>query len=305
MIKEFFSEKEVGKESLHTENINYVVYNGIISVYKKYKTNFCKDFPQYCEDAPEIVICGINEVNLKSSIKAQIPKLETPLDIIQEYEEDEYEINTYAVLDFLEFCYYHICDFEVSRYHSYFNHNDLIVEDTNDSKEKFRQEINKILERNGVKFYIDDNGEVKRYLPIQIEQIIKNINLKTEDDRLNELLKEAIDKFQKPDIQDRKLGLEKIWDAFERMKTFYTTEGLNKRASIEQLLRAVAGDTEAFYDTLNLESKQLTDIGNSYQIRHFEQGKIEVKSLEHIDYLFYRVIAFINLCVSKLEKKTF
>lgn len=302
MIKEFFSEKEMGKESLNTEDINYTVYNGIISVYQKYKTNFCKEFPQYCEDAPSSVICGVNEVNLKSAIKAQIPKLETPLHIVMEYEEDDYEIDAYSVLDFLEFCYDNICDYTQGGYHSYWKHHHLTVELSNNSKEKFKNDINRILERNGVKFYMDDKGQVKRYLPTQMEQIIKNINLETSDDRLNELLKEAIDKFQNPDIQYRKLGLEKIWDAFERMKTFY---GSNKRLSVEQLLREVAGESDAFYDTLDTESRQLTDIGNKYQIRHFEQDKIEVKSVEHIDYLFYRMIAFINLCVSKLEKKNF
>lgn len=38
-----------------------------------------------------------------------------------------------------------------------------------------------------------------------------------------------------------------------------------------------------------------------YQIRHFETNKIQIMSMKQIDYLFYRLIALIDLCMDKVD----
>ncbi|WP_052877868.1 hypothetical protein [Thermoanaerobacter wiegelii] len=90
------------------------------------------------------------------------------------------------------------------------------------------------------------------------------------------------------------MALEKIWDAFERLKTFYTDD---KKESVTKLIKKVAGKTAKFDALLEEEFKILTRICNEYQIRHFEIDKIQIESLQQIDYLFYRMIALINLCL--------
>ena len=82
------------------------------------------------------------------------------------------------------------------------------------------------------------------------------------------------------------------------MKTYYSH---HKKQSASNLVLEVTRETEQFNQIINNEFDQLTNIGNAYQIRHFETNKIQIKSSKHIDYLFYRMLAIINLCVSTLS----
>lgn len=295
MTELYFSERELGKRLLSNEEIDYKVYNGIVTIVKRYIDNFCGEFALYCED-DSAVICGTNVNLLNASIKAEIG-IEEPLKLLEEWE----DVNTYLTLDFLEFCYENLSDIEVIRYHSYQGHNDLRLKDTNTIKEKFRNKINRLFERNGLIFEMDENGKVIRKLPLAMENILTNINLKTPDTQLNQLLQLAIDNIKKPNINDRKIALEKLWDAFERMKTYYLNIKKDKKKSTEELLAIVAQDTPGFFEILDSEFKALTFIGNNFQIRHFEKDKKEIKSSKHIDYLFYRMISAINLCVLELS----
>lgn len=47
--------------------------------------------------------------------------------------------------------------------------------------------------------------------------------------------------------------------------------------------------------------KELTSIGNNFQIRHFENGKEEIKDIRIYDYLLDRCMALIVLAIQYLE----
>lgn len=295
MIKEFISEREQGKKTLDLEEINEKVYNGILTIYKKYIKGFAKNFPEECPDSND-VICGTNEYLLEKEVKCLIPDFSFSHKSDYSYiDEDE----KYALLDFIEYCYDNIYDVEEYGYHDYFKHNHYEVKQIRSERIKFKDEVNRVFERNRIIFFLDEDGKIKRRLPLEMDNIIRNINLETSDKRLNELIGLAIENIQSPKLNDRIIGLEKSWDAFERMKTYY---GGKKNKSAEQLVDEVSTGTDKFDKILNVEFKALSDIGNKYyQIRHFEKDRIEIKSSVHIDYLFYRMIALINLCVSELE----
>jgi hypothetical protein len=84
--------------------------------------------------------------------------------------------------------------------------------------------------------------------------------------------------------------LEKLWDAFERLKTL--REGGRKRVSLEELLAEAFPSTKEFRDRVNAEFRMLTDIGNEFPIRHHEQDRYELPA-GATDYLFTRLIAII------------
>lgn len=54
MTHEYFSDRELGKKELVSEDITVSVFNGIVGVYNKYLKNFAREFPVYCDDQ----ICG-------------------------------------------------------------------------------------------------------------------------------------------------------------------------------------------------------------------------------------------------------
>lgn len=285
------------KKTLDLEEINENVYNAVLTIYKKYINinGFAKNFPEICPNSSD-TICGVNEYLLKKEVKGLIPDFSFMYKADNDYIDEN---EKYALLDFIEYCYDNIYDVEQYEYHDYFSHNHYKVKKTRDERNNFKDEINRIFERNGIIFFLDEDGKIKRKLPLEMDSIIRNINLDTKDERLNELIGQAIDNIQKPNLFDRKIGLEKLWDAYERMKTYYLTD---KKESASKLIKEVSKETEKFEDILEKERKELDKIGNDYyQIRHFGKGEIEIKSSKHIDYLFYRMLALINLCVSELK----
>lgn len=158
-------------------------------------------------------------------------------------------------------------------------------------------------------FYPNAVNEFKKFIehsltaetPFDLSQVLGlNVNVEllfenkadTSDLSLNELIEEAKDRFSK---NDRQVALEKIWDAFERIKTFYDED---KKASAAKLVGFAA---EGFdFNFLNDEFKKLSEVGNGYRIRHHEKGKKDLSS-EHINYLFFRMLSLIDLCLISIR----
>jgi hypothetical protein len=116
--------------------------------------------------------------------------------------------------------------------------------------------------------------------------------------RLNELLEISCSKFILPKTESRVESLEKIWDAFERLKTYYEE---NKKVSANTLITAISSGNSLFQHHIVNEFQSLTKIGNEFQIRHFERNKVQLQSNLHIDYLFYRMSSLIHLCVESIK----
>ena len=92
----------------------------------------------------------------------------------------------------------------------------------------------------------------------------------------------------------RREALEKLWDAWERLKTL--GPGSDKKEQISELPAATAGSSSPLFgEALDREAKELTSIGDNLQIRHWEKDKEKVAYGEHVDYLFRRLFSFIQL----------
>lgn len=116
----------------------------------------------------------------------------------------------------------------------------------------------------------------------------------TGDSTLDDLLAAARDGFRDPDPSSRRASLEKLWDAWERLKTIDATD---KKVSVGILLDRAATEP-TLRQLLEDEARALTDIGNRFHIRHFETTKTELTRPAHVDYLFHRLWALIWLAVA-------
>lgn len=287
---DFFSDKELGKKELITEEISLNVYNAIVGIFNKYEICFSNEFPIYNNNN---YIVGTNRRALVTDIRGYIPRLESI------GEADEWDVpDNYTILDFVQYCYSKISDV-VSYDTDYYGKTTYIVQDTEQKRESYRNEVNQLFERNQIVFYIDNDGSIKRQLPVEMGNLINNLPVRTNDAQLNELIRLAFENIHKPQLKDRTFALEKIWDAFERMKTYY--EGMDKKNSAKTLVENVSQGTKDFEKWINTEFLALTDIGNAYQIRHFEKWTIQIKEARHIDYLFYRMVSLISLCLIELN----
>ena len=130
-----------------------------------------------------------------------------------------------------------------------------------------------------------------RPIPANVEQAIGSLP-KSGDQTLDRLIADACDKYKAVGPLARTESVEKMWDAWERLKTLNAPG--DKRASITQLLDEVTSEPN-FRALLEAESRTLTDIGNKFHIRHFEADKVELPGSEHCDYLFHRMLAMIHL----------
>ena len=93
----------------------------------------------------------------------------------------------------------------------------------------------------------------------------------------------------------RRESLEKLWDAWERLKT--VEGGKDKKAQTKNLLDKAA--SAEMRERLEAEALELTEIGNRFMIRHTETDKVPITDLGHVDYLFHRMFSLIELLLKK------
>jgi len=156
--------------------------------------------------------------------------------------------------------------------------------------------VNRILARNGVAFEMLSNGRIVRILPPVLGDDLKRMVFRTGDRILDNMLEESRAKFTDRNPLLRREGLERLWDAWERLKSLADPE--DKKKSIKIILDATAEEV-ALRQRLEDEAKELTDIGNSHLIRHTELKQIPVIDVDHVDYLFHRLFAMIQLLLRK------
>ena len=97
---------------------------------------------------------------------------------------------------------------------------------------------------------------------------------------------------------DKQSATEKIWDAFERMKTYYI--GLNKRDSVNRIINNVGQGDNDYFQLFDGEFRKLTEIGNTYRIRHHETDKKNIDDERYYDYFYLKCISLISTTIQFL-----
>lgn len=157
---------------------------------------------------------------------------------------------------------------------------------------QFRNEINAIFKLNNINVELR-NGEVHSTSnkAIRLDDST-NIN----EAGLEELIRTAEVSYNKGEYS---YAVEKIWDAFERIKTYYPT--LDKKKSAEKIINDISYGNEHIKKMFDNEFKVLTDTGNSYRIRHHEINKIDISKELHYKYFYKRCLALISVIVENLQ----
>lgn len=308
----YFTERENGEKPATNNEISVDCWNAIVVIIKMFQTNnyFSRDFPQNCYDNRGIF--GFDEMLFNDKVKAIIPRISVPLrkedktksvfdDETWQTTKIENKIDTYATLDFIEFCYKHICDADYrGDHHEYFKYRYLKFKDSDNGKKKFQEEINTLFRRNGIGYQLDVKGQINRIIEKEFVSIVMQ-RFTTKDIELNNLLEEATKRMLLPRTADRTIGLEKLWDAFERIKTYHTSDSIDKKTSAEKIIMMAANGNAILEKSLNEEAGILTKIGNTLRIRHHERYVTDITDPSHIDYLFFRLFTLINLYLKVID----
>ena len=278
----YFTDRESGPRARTRESIDQTVWGGIYAIVSARMADgsFGQRFPETCPDG--YGICGHNNQMLQLTLAAEIPQLEWPLsaDVVP---------NTPTILDLLEFISASIAKPIEGSYHSYFRHHHLDF-DREEGLIRFVADIDFLFARNGIAYELTSEGVAQRILPEELHQLVAKASFGTGDAEADRLLMLARKQFTSPHIEARRDGLEKLWDAFERVKTL--EPGPDKKSQANALLDRAA--SLRFRTMLGDEAKALTEIGNTFRIRHAETTQEILTSPEQMDFLFHRMFSFIR-----------
>lgn len=282
MPSTYFSDREQGPPAQVRLEVDASAWGGIVALIDGLIANggFGIDFPDECPDGRGPT--GTNEHTLGLAIRGEIPELDWPI-------RADSVPATMAVMDLLEFCYEHVAEATPGSYHSYFGHHHLSF-DREMGQLQFRDRVYRILSRNKLAYELNEDGTVSRLAAPALHETLTSQIFDSGDDKLDQLLESARAKFLHPDSAVRREALEKLWDAWERVKTL--EPGANKKASTKALLDKAAAEP-GYRDLIENEARSLTDVGNKFHIRHSETGQVEIQSEDQVDYLFHRLFALI------------
>lgn len=249
MSNEYFSDREIGPRPRIQDEIQLEAWGGIVSVINTLIKNgsFGLAFPDTCPEGGATV--GTNERSMALAVRSEIPDLvqserkptppwgdegETELIRIDYWPlNPSQKPSTYTILDLIEFCYRHVAKASQLDWHSYYRHHHLTFDQKNGQSE-FRQNINRLFSRNGLAYELQEDGHIIRIPPPVLENLLKVAQFKTGDSELDSMLTIACNKYLTPAIEVRRESLEKLWDAWERIKT--VLPGKDKKSSVEKLL---------------------------------------------------------------------
>lgn len=116
------------------------------------------------------------------------------------------------------------------------------------------------------------------------------------------MLRDARGRFTSRDRSDQISALDKLWDAFERLKTLELGDPTKKTQSAQQLIRRAVAGSDALASHLDHEFRALTDIGNQFHIRHSEHGQQQLPEPAGVDYVFTRLLAVIAFVLRQTNR---
>lgn len=285
-----------------TYSVNRDMYSLLYDCCMKYQKNLTHIFTLNCHhDFTDSDYIAFDEKGFMTRIKIRIPSL-----FRNEYEricvpgyDDEYD--QYALLDFIEFFAQNIEDIS-ERWNNerYRNYQTIDCLNTSDVFNDFQEAINGIFAEAGLLYELTHEKIIERIVensPLTTE--IENNFAAVNEIGTRELLKDAVALYKTPNPAARQDSVEKIWDALERLKTYYIA--LDKRRSSEKIVNDMADGNSDYVDLFNEEFKMLTSIGNKYRIRHHETDKIDITDVRYYDYLFNRCLSLIALAIKYLQ----
>lgn len=292
---EYFSDKESISKPQTVDTITPAAWGGIVALIQSLVATgaFGMQYPEMCPNGDGPI--GTDEQSFVLALKAEVPDVQWPLQTIQKesWETKHWAPETMVALDLIQFCYQAVAKSIQGGYHSFFRHHHLSF-DEEAGKDSFLEKINTIFRRNGIAFVLEYDGAIKRIIPEQFKAFIST-HIRTGDSVLDNMIDDAQKKFLNPDTKIRKEAIERLWDCWERIKTL--EDPTNKKKSVSTLLDKAATDPDT-RSLLEEEARKLTEIGNTFHIRHSEVTQIVIYDNSIIDYLFYRLFAFIQMLLS-------
>lgn len=290
-----------------TYDISIEKYALLFQCCEKYYNNLAWKYPAQCPDGQGC--CGLDYEQFRLDLRYEIPtlyrddsdRIAIPAIHHNVFEGDSQpEYDQYALLDLIEFFAENVHDVVVGSFHSYWGHHHLTCKNSQNVCVQFRDEINDIFRKTGLLYELNTNLQVERIIENSpLTPAVESAIAAVGETGTRELLQEALLLHRSPYPADIRNAVEKLWDAYERLKTYYTT--MNKRDSANKIIADMANNQTPYVTLFTNEFKALTDIGNGFRIRHHETDKVEITDVRYYDYFFNRCLSLIALAIQYLQ----
>lgn len=247
------------------------------SISKKNRTNVINLFNWYDETLYRTTETNWNyTINIKDAVIEDLKDYYTP----KAFDSSRNYVETVNLDDFI-MNNYPYCVFDAIELFEKYN-----------KENNFTNEVNLIFQNSSLAFRLLGGKIESSKGKIEIKQPVKEYGLK-------ELLEQAVYLYNDKTDGNKQLAVEKLWDAFERLKTYY--KDIDKKKSVEKIINEISHMDVDYITLLDEEFKKLTTIGNNYRIRHHETGKIDIYDNNFYDYFFQRCLALIELSLKYLK----
>ncbi len=290
------------KPITRTSEISIEVYSLLLSKCQKYYKNLTHIFniQQHCSFVNQNYI-EFDSSQFENRMAIKIPN------ILRDYYghiaapqyNDDYD--QYSLIDLIEYVAENIKDISEGWNNDHYkNYWDIRCLNTTKVFDDYRNEINEIFQESGLLFTLTsgklierivENSPLSHAIETQVQQIAEY--------GTRELMEDAIALYKTPNPTARQDSVEKIWDALERLKTYYTN--LDKSTSVTKVVNDMSNGKSDFITIFDAEFRALTNIGNSFRIRHHETNKIDITDNRHYDYFFNRCLSLIALAIQYLK----
>jgi hypothetical protein len=284
---DYFSDTELGPPPLVLDELPPAAWAGISATFRRLADlhYFAAEFPEQCPDGRGVA--GTSVDGLRAMLVAHVP-------LLGGWPRDDEAPSTVTAMDLAVFAWQHAQEPTARSHHDYFDH------DHRAGRERWRGELNRILERNGVALRQEPDGRVVRLGTVAAGTVARTPIPPTGDVQLDEKIAIALRKYESPDIVVRRESLEALWDAFERIKT--VLDPSDKRRSAEALVELMVSGPPA-REAISEEFRVLTRLGNEFQIRHHEVARHAVEA-PVVDLLFVRALALVEGAARALAART-
>ena len=247
---------------------------------------FAERFPGGCQECPSPT--ETNQQAFRSVVIATIPDLRIPL-------RNNADQPDAIIFDLIEWAEEQMSFPEQEDFHDYPRPGHWSLRfDRERAAAEFRSEVNRLLTRGRTVFELTETGEVQRRGTPEVRAAISALRPVTGDTTLDSLIEDGRERFHSRNAAERSIAIEKLWDAFDRLKTI--EPGKDKKSQIQGLLNRITDP--ALRPVTAAEMQSLTDFGNQFQIRHYEVGKAPLPT-EAQDYVAARMA---NLLVFLLQE---
>lgn len=157
--------------------------------------------------------------------------------------------------------------------------------------DNFEMEVNEIFKLNHIAV------ELKNSRIYSSDLAILDETAKVDEMGLNQLVEVANNLYKEHKYS---LAVEKIWDAFERMKTYYSPE-LDKKKSANKIIDKLSNEDDTYKVLFKNEFDELTNFGNKHCIRHHEKSKIAIENDLQYKYFYLRCYALVSVVMDSLK----